>query len=129
MARPFRLTSPVTAEDDLHLAVADALAVLLPTDAVFNTWELRNAASAIEGARRKRLGALPGWPDCGVFWRGHVALLELKRERGGRLSKAQRDLHPRLARTGFPVAVVYTVVQALDAVSAAGVPLRGRVSA
>ena len=93
------------------------------------TWELRNAASAAEGARRKRLGALPGWPDIGVWWHGRVVLLELKRERLGALSPAQRALHPRLEATGFPVCVVRTVVQALDAVSAAGVPLRGRVSA
>ena len=126
---PFRLTAPITPEDDLHAAVADALRYLLPTDAVFTTWELRNASSAIEGARRKRLGALAGWPDCGVFWRQRVALLELKRERGGVLSPAQRILHPRLADAGFPVAVCRTVVEALDAVSARGVPLRGRIAA
>jgi hypothetical protein len=130
MPRPaFKLKSPIPIEDELHLAVADALRVLLPSDAVFTTWELRNAASAIEGGRRKRLGALPGWPDIGVWWRGRVALLELKRERGWQLSKAQRELHPRLAHNGFPVDVVHTVVEALNAVSARGVPLRGRITA
>jgi len=124
----FRLTAPVVPEDDLHLAVADALRVLLPADAVLNTWELRNAASAVEGARRKRLGALPGWPDLGVFWQRRLALIELKRE-GGSLSDAQRALHPRLAAAGFPVAVCRTVVEALNAVSAAGIPLRGRIAA
>jgi hypothetical protein len=125
---PFRLTAPVTPEDELHAAVADALRVLLPSTAVFNTWELRNAASAVEGARRKRLGALPGWPDCGVWWNGRVVLLELKRL-GGILSPAQKLLHPRLEAAGFPVAVPRTVVEALDAVSDHGIPLRGRITA
>jgi len=127
--RRFRLTAPIVPEDDLHHAVVGALRVLLPSDAVVNTWELRNAASAVEGARRKRLGALPGWPDIGVFWRGIVALIELKRERFGVLSPAQRSLHARLRAAGFPVAVCRTVVEALNAVSAAGIPLRGRVAA
>ena len=127
--RRLKLTAPVVPEDDLHQAVSDALWRLLPSDAVFTTWELRNASSAAEGARRKRLRALPGWPDCGVFWRKRVALLELKRARGGVLSPAQKLLHPRLDEAGFPVAVCRTVVEALDAVSAAGIRLRGRVSA
>lgn len=130
MPRPdFRLTAPIAPEDELHAAVADALRVLLPPGAVLNTWELRNAASAAEGARRKRLGALPGWPDLGVFWDSRLVLVELKRERGGYLSPAQQLLHPRLAAAGFPVSICRTVVETLDAVSAAGVPLRGRVSA
>lgn len=129
VGRRFQLTAPVAPEDDLHAAVADALRVLLPSDAVVNTWELRNAASAAEGARRKRLGALPGWPDLGVFWNHRLVLLELKRARGGYLSEAQRALHPRLAAAGFPVSVGHTVVEVLDLVSAAGVPLRGRVAA
>jgi hypothetical protein len=103
------------------------LRILVPPDAVVTTWELRNAKDAIEGARRKRLGALPGWPDMGVFWAGRVVLLELKRERGGYLSPAQRELHPRLALAGFPVAVCHTVVEALDAV-ALHIPLRGRLT-
>src|SRR5215472_18238338 len=112
-ARRFRLSAPIAPEDDLHLAVADALRVLLPQGAVLNTWELRNARSAVEGARRKRLGALPGWPDMGVFWAGRVVLVELKRERGWQLSPEQKALHQRLAVAGFRVAVCHTVVEAL----------------
>lgn len=125
----FKLTVPVPFEDELHQSVADALRYLLPSDAVFTTWELRNASSAAEGARRKRLGALAGFPDCGVFWRGTLVLLELKRERLGACSPAQRALHPRMEAAGFPVVVCRSVAEALNAVSAAGVPLRGRVAA
>ena len=35
-----------------------------------------------------------GISDCGVFWRGRLVLLELKRSRGGQLSPAQKLLHP-----------------------------------
>ena len=125
----FKLTSPVAPEDELHASVWAALSYLCPSDAVVNTWELRNASSAIEGARRKRLGALAGWPDIGVLWRGRLVLLELKRSRGGQLSPAQKLLHPRLDATGFPVAVVRSVPEALDAVAARGIPLRGRIAA
>jgi hypothetical protein len=128
-ASPYKLVAPIANEDELHQSVRDGVTYLAPSDAIFVTWELRNAASAAEGARRKRLGALAGWPDCGVWWRGRVVLIELKRERGWALSPAQKALHPRLAANGFPVAVCHTVSEALDAVSAAGIPLRGRIAA
>jgi hypothetical protein len=127
--RAWRLTAPVAPEHELHVAVGDALHYLLPNDAVFTSWDLANAKSAVEGARKKRRYCLPGWPDVGIWWRGRVVLLELKRGRGGALSEAQRALHPRLEAAGFPVAVVRSVPEALDAVAAAGVPLRGRVAA
>lgn len=127
---PLRLTSFVVPEDELHQAVADALwRGVLPRDAVWTTWELRNAASKAEGARRKRLGALPGWPDMGVLWDGRLVLIELKRERGGYLSDAQRLLHPRLADAGHPVAVCRSVPEVLDTLRSRGVPVRGRVAA
>jgi hypothetical protein len=126
--KPFRLTELVAPEDDVHFTIWCGLRRLLPADAVVNTWELRNAVSAAEGARRKRLGAQAGWPDMGVFWQRRVAFLEIKRARGGVLSPAQRDLHGRLQHNGFPVAVVRDLPQALDAISAAGIPVRGRVA-
>jgi hypothetical protein len=127
--RAFRLTAPVVLEDHLQQAVYSALRVLLPAAAVITAWDHSNAASVAEGARKRRLGAAKGWPDLGIFCNGRVVLLEFKRERGSYLSSAQRALHPRLAAAGFPVAVVHTVPEALNAVSAAGVPLRGRVAA
>jgi hypothetical protein len=125
----FRLTAPIAPEDELAASVASAMAYLLPSDAIFTAWDLSNAKSAVEGGRKKRMGCLAGWPDCSIWWRGRVVLLELKRSRGGQLSPAQRALHPRLEAAGFPVAVVRSVPEALDAVAARGIPLRGRVAA
>lgn len=127
--RPFQLTAPVSPEFDLHVAVGDALNYLLPPNVVFTSWDLANAKSAVEGARRKRRYCIAGFPDMGVFYNGRVVLLELKRSRGGYLSPAQRALHPRLEAAGHPVAVCHSVIEALNALAAAGVPLRGRVAA
>lgn len=128
MSRPFKLTAPVPLEDELHQSVADALRYLLPQDATWTTWEARNAASVAEGARRKKLGLLAGWPDIGIFWRSRVVLLELKRSRYGVLSKAQRELHPRLENAGFPVEVCCSVEDVLAVVARSGIPLRGRIT-
>lgn len=126
--RPFRLTSPIPDEHSLQVAVGDALRVLLPQGAVFTSWDLANSASAAEGARKKRRHCLAGFPDLGVFYRGRLVLIELKRERYGALSQAQRALHPRMEAAGFPVEVCTSVQDVLEAVSRAGIPLRGRVA-
>jgi hypothetical protein len=124
----FKLTAPIAPEDQLAISLAQALPYLLPSDAVFTAWDLSNS-SAIEGGRKRRMGCAAGWPDCSVWWRGRVVLLELKRAKRWQLSEAQKALHPRLAAAGFPVAVVRSVPEALDAVAARGIPLRGRVAA
>jgi hypothetical protein len=126
----FTLTPYIPPEADLHVAVADALRVpTRPARAVFTSWDLANAKSAVEGARKRRRGCLPGWPDLGIWWRGKLVLIELKRERCGVLSPKQRELHAKLAAADFPVVVCRSVHQVLDAVAAAGIPLRGRVLA
>ena len=126
-ARPFRLTAPIVAEHDLQVAFTDAMRVLAPPDVVFTSWDLANARSAVEGARKKRRGCLPGWPDCSVWWNGQVALIELKRARGWALSDAQKALHPRLAAAGHPVIIGHTVEDTLRALQDRGCPLRGWV--
>ena len=125
----YRLVEDIRPEDELAASVARAMAYLLPSDAVFTAWDLSNAKSKMEGGRKKRIGCISGWPDCGVFWRGRVVLIELKRPRYGVLSDAQKALHPRLEATGFPVTVCRSAPEVVDVVTAAGVPLRGRIAA
>ena len=128
--RPFRLTSYVPPEKDIAASLPQTLARLLPPDqALYTAWDISNAASAVEGARKQRIGCLKGWPDGGVFHDGRVVLLELKRFRYGVLSDAQKDLHQRLARIGHPVSVVHSVEEALDVLRGQHVPLRGYISA
>jgi hypothetical protein len=57
-----------------------------------------------------------GRPDKLVAFLGRLTLLEIKSERVGRLSKAQRDAHAEMARHGVQVHVVRSVREALDAV-------------
>jgi hypothetical protein len=103
--------------------VAETLALVLPPEAVWTAWDF-SKAGRVEGARKKRLGVKPGWPDLGVFWRGIIVLLELKRK-GGVRNAAQRILHPRLAKAGFPVTLCRSVDDVLSAIRGAGIPLRG----
>ena len=56
-------------------------------------------------AKAKKNGMAVGFPDLVVFWRGQVALIEVKAP-GGSLSDSQKALHPRLAENGFAVHVI-----------------------
>lgn len=129
MAKRFKLTAPIAPEDELHHSVFMALRVLLPSGAVINTWELRNAKNAVEGARRKRLGARAGWPDMGIYWNKRHIMLELKRARRGTLSQAQKSVHADLWAQGFTVRVCRSVEDALKACTEVGIPVRGRPTA
>ena len=123
----FKLTHPVPMEDELAFSVCQALRVLLPSDAIFCAFDHSNAKSAIEGARKKRLGVTAGFPDCSVWWRSRLVLIELKRSRYGVISAKQRELHDKLESAGFPVTICTSVEDVLETVSRAGIPLRGRL--
>lgn len=72
-------------------------------------------ASARQAAKAKRTGYVPGTPDLvfisplGTWW------LELKRERLGKLSKAQVALHAKMREAGAEVMVCYGLCQAIKA--------------
>ena len=66
------------------------------------------------GARLKALGARAGLPDILVLIEGRLHGLELKRERGGRLSPKQIAMHAELRAAG---AVVETAAGAANALA------------
>ena len=70
-------------------------------------------------------GVLPGFPDLVCLWPGGGKLLEIKREKGGVVSDAQKAAHSLLEAHGWPVAVVRTIDEACDALDAAGAPRIG----
>jgi len=79
------------------------------------------------GARLARMGVTPGWPDflCAgpgptVFW------LELKRERKGRLSEAQKGIAEHLVGCGFQYLCTDSYKEARDALIDRGILLRIR---
>lgn len=56
-------------------------------------------------AKAKKNGMQVGFPDLVVFWRGEVALIEVKAPKG-RLSDAQAALHSEMEAQGFRVHVI-----------------------
>ena len=74
------------------------------------------------GERLKRMGVNPGWPDFvfvgperAIFW------LELKRQRGGRVSGDQADIVAHLAACGFAVMITNSVDDAIAELKAIGI--------
>ena len=114
-------------EDRLHETVWRVLKYALPDDAVAISHENRQNGLR-EGARRKRRGCLPGWPDLQILWARRCILIELKATTG-RVSEAQKEMHARLERAGVGVAVCRSVPDVLAYLTACGVPLKAAVTA
>jgi hypothetical protein len=112
-------------EEATHRAIASALAVCLPKPWLY--WHTPNGAkrSKAEGGILKALGTRPGIPDLFVAGEGRVIALEVKAAKG-RLSPAQRDTIGSLAEAGIPTIMVRSIDEAIDALKALGVPLKGR---
>jgi len=74
------------------------------------------------GARLKGEGMRPGWPDLACYQDGRHALLEVKRPgyRPSSVSDNQRACHALLDEHGFPVAIVTSQDEAVDALRMAG---------
>lgn len=70
-------------------------------------------------------GMAPGFPDLIALWQGGMALIEVKREKGGRLSPAQIKTHADLADIGHPVAVVRSALEAQAVLLDRGAPAPG----
>ncbi len=85
-------------------------------------------------ARARQMGAMkcdgfkPGFPDLLCLWRGGGLLIEVKREKGGVISDAQKGVHERLQALDWPVSIVRTVDEATNALRAAGAPCLERVA-
>ena len=138
-ARRLKLTAPVVPEDDLHAAVAEALARLVLSPAEWSTFPAGSVPLPPQfAAKLSRLGLQRGWPDILVVHDRRLYGIELKR-RGGRLSKTrivrtkrggwrmltgQEDMFPRLERAGMAIGVCRSVDEVLAMLRAWGVPMR-----
>lgn len=60
------------------------------------------------------------WPDRLVILPGVMALVELKRPRGGRLSEGQAELHRRIRDMGHPVWVLWSRAEVDEFMEKAG---------
>jgi hypothetical protein len=120
--RPYRLTERVTPEDELHVAVARMLRLLLLPPAEWTCFPAGNVPLPPRfAAKLARFGLARGWPDV-LILHGTLFGIELKR-RGGRLSKTklvrtpagalreligQDEMFPRLECAGMRIAVCHT---------------------
>jgi len=110
-----------------HCVLADILRRDLKPGYRFTHIASGEHRSLATGARLKRMGVVPGWPDF-LFAgpRRHVAFLELKRKRYGKLSDEQKDLLAQLHINGFDFFVTDDVGQAVRWLQQIGV-LRGKI--
>jgi hypothetical protein len=142
----FRLTSEVQPERELHENVVTALDKLLLPPAMFCAYPAGALQlTAAQAAQLTRLGLRRGYPDLILFFYGTWGV-ELKRARGGRLSKTrvsrtrrgsprilegQEDVFPRLIASGgfAAIAICHSVDEVLAQLASWGIPLRGHVIA
>ena len=94
-------------EDDLHMAVAQLLRLVLPADAIWSTIPA-GGGGKIRGAKLKKMGYRAGWPDIEIVASGRPHVIELK-TLTGTVSPVQRACHKALVRAGALVAVCRSI--------------------
>jgi len=68
----------------------------------------------IEASRLKKEGVTAGVPDLIALGMSKVCFIEMKRQKGGRLSKIQKDTIPKIEQLGFDVLVCYGFKDAVE---------------
>jgi hypothetical protein len=112
---------PEPLEFEVHCMVADTLRRWASPNWVWTHIPLGEDRSAVTGARLKRMGANPGWPDFLLIaprdhaprWCRRPHFLELKRH-GGRLTEAQAGFALWCELNGCPHAVASSYRQAVE---------------
>lgn len=140
MPRPFKLKAPRVPETDLHQNVVDGLAKLVAPPAEWTTFPAGHIKlSPRDGAKLRRLGLKPSWPDLLVLHGQRIYGIELKAD-GGKLSKTrivrsrktgrarivegQTEVFPRLKEAGMLIVTCGSLDDVLVALRTFGVPLR-----
>lgn len=142
--RPFRLSTPIIPEQELHETVAALCEKLIAPPA---EWAFYPAGAikltAPQVAKLARMGLRRGWPDFLIL---HDVLygIELKQlgralsrtrlvrtPRGSpRILDGQEDVFPRLIAAGMrDIAICHSADEALAALEGWRIPLRGRIAA
>lgn len=99
-------------EGPIHKGILQLLDLALPGDAIYhhspNELDMAGAEAARQIAKARKLGTKPGWTDIEIVWQGRFYAVEVKAP-GGKLSRAQADIHAAIMRAGAKVAVVTSV--------------------
>jgi hypothetical protein len=141
MPKAFRLTAPQPLERDVHEACAKALdALLLPPARWFAYPAGGTQLAPQQHAALARKGLKRGLPDLWFLYQ-RVYCIELKRQKGGRLSKTfiartkhgamriyegQEDVFPALLATGAiaDIAICTSVDEVITQLAVWNIPLR-----
>lgn len=115
-------------EHELQVACAEFLDTCLPDYAAWNHCPNEGKRSKRVGARLKREGLKPGWPDIEVIYRGRSIFIELKAA-GKYPSKVQRDIHTLLKMAGCPVMTCCRSIDTMVEFLKLFIPLKGRIAA
>ena len=113
MQRAHALGAGMT-EEAVHRAVIRHLEYRSAPGVVWMHVPNGGGRSRAEAGVLKAMGTQPGVPDILAFRDGRCFGLELKRERGGRVSPAQAEMHTRLAEAGVEIAVAHGIDEAVD---------------
>lgn len=115
-------------ERDLQASVAMFLAHALPPDAVAH--HSSNEGKRGWSAQRdyKRSGAVSGWPDFEIMWRGKAYFIELKAPKKYP-TPAQRAVHARLREAQCGVVTARSLIEVEMALAVWGFPLRAKCAA
>ena len=119
-------------EDHIQRAIVQALTISLPYGWIVMAVP-NKPRSKVAGAIEKSMGAQKGWPDLQIMGRligedpadaaPFAGFLEVK-TKSGRVRPEQHEMHDRLRKCGFPVAVVRSVDDALATAREWGLPVK-----
>ena len=104
-------------ESEIQIQIVELLKTVLKGDVLWTFFPAGEAGGGrsgkVRGARLKRMGLQPGWPDLQFLHKGRYFGMEVK-TKTGRLSTAQRRMHSLLEEQGVSVAVVRSINDVLE---------------
>lgn len=108
-----------------HLAIYDFLVLVLPASYRVHHSPNGGKRSEKEGAKLKRQGTQPGWPDIEIVGPlGRLFFIEVKRLVGGALSREQIELRDWCETNGVPWALCRTIDDVMAMLAAWQIPTR-----
>ena len=68
----------------------------------------------IEASRLKKEGIVKGIPDLCLIMPNNILFIEMKKQKGGRLSDSQKEIISKINKNGFDVIIGYGYLDALE---------------
>lgn len=99
-------------EFKLQCQIIELFDVILKKNVCFTAFPA-GGGGLVRGAKLKRMGLKPGWPDIQLIAEGRYYGVEVKTPKG-KLSPSQKGLHIKLAEIGCEVAIVRSLEEAME---------------